>query len=232
MEHLWEFSWCLDDSDVLILSELVESEQFSESLLILLEKLDEDQKDDSSEESCLADIAYLYHLNGDNQNAAVFYEKAISSYEEDGEFDGSPGFAGVLYEYAIVLNESDNKKKALEYFLKSEGILKKHWVNESDPIMFAELQWAIAETYTKLNEYILASDTYRQAKELLENSGETEGILYIAILNNLGEVLLELKKNDEARELFDTALEKLESDFSSNDEFISMVRNNLDQLEK
>jgi tetratricopeptide (TPR) repeat protein len=182
-------------------------------------------EDDESYAELLADIAYLSYMSGDVNQADGFYRRAIAAFETKG-FGSSVGFGLLLQEYGILLKEMQQYRDALDYFFKTEDIFSKHWVRDSDVIWFVELQLEIADAYVELNQYDLALNLYENAKKILEESCETQNILYVFILNNLGEVLLELKRNIEALPLFEEALNLAEHALLDSDCVIA-IKNNL-----
>lgn len=226
MSHIWLLEFYLDEEETDVVSDLIDSDDFTNALPILEKKIHEMEAEGVSETEILADIAYLYYLNGDGDNASVFYEKAIASFEES-EFSGSVGFGGLLQEYAVLLKAKNKHELALNYFLRTEEIFNNHWVEDSDPVCFAELLGEIADTHHNLKQDDLAVELYARAKKILEDSEETEQFLYAAILNNLGEIFLDLKRNDEALPLFTMALTLLENEFSDENGVIDVIKGNL-----
>ncbi len=132
----------------------------------------------------------------------------------------------LLQEYGILLKEMQQYRDALDYFFKTEDIFSKHWLLESDVICFIELQFEIADTYVDLKQYDLALSFYENAKKILEESCETQSILYVFILNNLGEVLLEFNRDKEALQLFKDALNLAENKLLGND-CLTTIKNNI-----
>ena len=226
MSHIWLLEFYLDEEETDVVSDLIDSDDFTNALPILEKKIHEMEAEGVSETEILADIAYLYYRNGESDNASVFYEKAIAAFE-DSEFSGSVGFGGLLQEYAMLLKAKNKHELALNYFLRTEEIFNNHWVEDSDPVCFAELLGEIADTHHNLKQDDLAIKFYARAKKILEDSEEAEQFLYAAILNNLGEIFLDLKRNDEALPLFTAALTLLENAFSDENGVIDVIKGNL-----
>ena len=222
-QHRWLVDCYLKEVESDLFAELMEAENFIKAIALLKRKMR--GEDDESHAELLADIAYLSCLSGDVNQADDFYRRAIAAFEIKG-FDGSVGFGLLLQEYGILLKEMQQYRDALDYFFKTEGIFSNHWVRDSDVICFVELQFEIADTYVSLKEFDLALSFYENAKKILEESCETQSILYVFILNNLGEVLLELKRNIEALPLFEDALNLAEHALLDSDCVIE-IKNNL-----
>ena len=222
-QHIWLVDCYLKEVESDLFAELMEAENFVKAIALLKRKMR--GADDESHAEPLADIAYLSSLSGDVNQADDFYRRAIAAFEIKG-FGGSVGFGLLLQEYGILLKEMQQYSDALDYFFKTEGIFSNHWVRDSDVICFVELQFEIADTYVELKQYDLALSFYENAKKILEESCETQSILYVFILNNLGEVFLELKRNIEALPLFEDALNLAEYASLDSDCLIT-IKNNL-----
>jgi tetratricopeptide (TPR) repeat protein len=229
MIHTWLLEFYLDEEEIDVVSDLIDSDDFTNAIPILETKIHEMEANGVSEPEILADIAYLYYLNGESDNASVSYEKAIAAFEES-EFSGSVGFGGFLQEYAVLLKAKNKHELALNYFLRTKEIFNNHWVEDDNPVCFAELLGELADIYYDLKQYDLATESYASAKKILEDAEETEHFLYAAILNNLGEIFLDLKRNDEALPLFTAALILLENKFSDENGVIDVVKSNLVKL--
>ena len=222
-QHRWLADCYLEEVECDLFAELTEAKNFVKAIALLKRKMR--GEDDESYAELLADIAYLSCMSGDVNQADDFYRRAIAAFETKG-FDGSVGFGLLLQEYGILLKEMQQYSDALDYFFKTEGIFSNHWVRDSDVICFVELQFEIADTYVELKEFDLALSFYENAKKILEESFETQSILYVFILNNLGEVFLELKRNIEALPLFEEALNLAEHALLDSDCVIA-IKNNL-----
>ncbi|MDP2283098.1 MAG: hypothetical protein Q8L06_03090 [Pseudohongiella sp.] len=87
-----------------------------------------------------ADLAYIYRLSGNSAKALVFYEKAIQEFRGQGYFSGSPGFAGLLVEYANELEKLGMILQTVESLKQALEIYQRHFFDQNDPLDFAALK--------------------------------------------------------------------------------------------
>ncbi|MCD6347424.1 MAG: hypothetical protein J7L96_08400, partial [Bacteroidales bacterium] len=122
MDHLWLFSLYLEESEEDKLMLAADQDNDKEMIAILKKKVKEMGNDVVP--AIYADMAYIYYMVNDIDNAVLFYSKAIEILDSEGDYNHSPGFASYLIEYAEILKEKKEYQKSLECFFKVRKIFK------------------------------------------------------------------------------------------------------------
>ena len=139
MGHQWMFRYYLEENELDEILLAADEKNGLKMIEILQKKVKETERD--IDPSIYADIAFIYYVEKDIDNAEIFYLKAIAKFNnEEVEGYSSSGFANILVECGRILNEKEKHEKALDVFLKARKIYKAHWYNEEFPDAFQELE--------------------------------------------------------------------------------------------
>ena len=148
VDHIWVFELSLPEKEADSVVEALEEENFSRAIDVLQKNV---AQLEDVEPGIYADIGYLQIMLNDYQNALRSYTKSTQKIRDEAEFSGSPGFANVLLEYSVVLDEHHMLQEELAALLEAEKIFKNHFIDEENPKGFHELQEEINELKTRIN---------------------------------------------------------------------------------
>jgi signal transduction histidine kinase len=138
----------------------------------------------------LMNIGIVHDNLGNKPMSLSYYNKALNYFKL---INDEGGMADCELNIAIILTQQNEYEKACENLISAAGIYEKTG-NKSN---LAAAYINLGLTYKKLGNYPLAIDYLSRANEIWEQSGDDYHICYYHL--NMGEIMLELKKPDQAR---------------------------------
>jgi len=206
--------------------DLVSRAQFEEGMPLCLAVLEDAAEENESGlpfAQAVANSGLMFHMRGQYDDAAAFYERAVGLLERLGD-EARPVLARTLGDYGLMDAQRGRAGLGLPRLQRARELLLEDGASPGETL--AALNGDLAEAYELDGQLAEAERWYRQSLEAYRDATGNSANTGVA-MNNLATLYQRLERFDQAEALLNEAIALLEDQLPADHPVLNMARSNL-----